>query len=76
MRMKRSFLLSKKPEGILRPKGEKEVGAAVSWERRKNVTAVCSVSVNLYREENVPTAAKEWSSWRPLFLFSRWWITD
>jgi hypothetical protein len=34
------------PVKILGPKGQKQVGAAISWEREKNVTAVCAVSVS------------------------------
>jgi len=33
-----------KPGHILQPKGQKQVGAAISWECGKNVTALCFVS--------------------------------
>ena len=33
-----------KPGKILGPKGQKQVGAATSWERGKNVTVVCAMS--------------------------------
>jgi hypothetical protein len=38
-----------KPGSILGPEGEKQVEAAVSWERRETVAVVCSV-------------VKEWSN--------------
>jgi hypothetical protein len=31
---------------ILGPKGEKQVRVAISWERERNITAVCSVSAS------------------------------
>jgi hypothetical protein len=33
-----------KPAKILAPKGQKQVGSVISWERGKNVTVVCAVS--------------------------------
>jgi hypothetical protein len=35
-----------KPVKRLGPKGRKQVGAAISWERGKNITAVCAVSAS------------------------------
>jgi hypothetical protein len=68
-----------KPRLILEPKGQKQIVAAICWERGKNVTAVFSwylwelysTNANLWREANFPTTAKEWSNWRTLFLFSK-----
>ncbi|KAJ8945555.1 hypothetical protein NQ318_020401 [Aromia moschata] len=35
-----------KPAKILAPKGQKQVGSVISWERGKNVTVVCAVSAS------------------------------
>lgn len=53
-----SISLAQKPPHILGPKGEKQVGSVMSWERGRNITAVCTMSGSRY---HIP----------PMFIFSR-----
>jgi hypothetical protein len=48
-----------KPVKMLGPKGQKQVGAAISWEQGKNVTVVCAVSAS---RNFVP----------PVLIYPRW----
>jgi hypothetical protein len=70
---------------ILGPKREKQDGSANSRKRGQKINTVCPVGAsgnytptndNLSQEDNIPSLAKECSSWNPVFLFSetaRYW---
>jgi hypothetical protein len=69
-----------KPRRILGPKGQKQVGAVISWERGQNVTAVWSVGTSgnyippilIYLWKRLsPQLQRDGPVGVPLFLFKK-----